>query len=250
MDLIFSKITIPPEIPRITRNRLLGLLQESLYRCSSTVIIGRTGTGKTMLAADFARRCGWRTAWYKVDAPDMDMHTFVKYLTACVATEFPGFGKQTVAQLYELNETEPTLIAESYAYELQRYEDPLLLIIDDLHLTYDAEWIVPFFHRLLPLLPTQVHLLIIGRSLLPAPLWRLRSKQRLDVIDEAALAFTQDEAEELFAYYEMNTEIANIALTTTRGRAGALHAEAYRLKMLDKGTWAQHRQPSASFPIS
>jgi ATP/maltotriose-dependent transcriptional regulator MalT len=63
-----------------------------------------------------------------------------------------------------------------------------VLVIDDLHLIYDADWIVPFFHRLLLLLPAKTHMLILGRSLPPEPIWRLRSKQRLFVITEQMLA--------------------------------------------------------------
>jgi len=200
-----------------------------------------------MLAADFARRCGWRIAWYKVDAPDIEIQTFVQYLVASAAGEVKGFGSQTLAQLARPSAVaNPAILAESFAYELQKHDKPLLLVIDDLHLAYDADWVVPFFHRLLPILPTQVHLLIMGRSLLPAPLWRLRSKQRLDVIDESALAFTGDEAEELFTGYELSVEHANAALTMTRGRAAALHAEAYRLKMIEKALWPQHRLPSSA----
>ena len=78
---------------------------------------------------------------------------------------------------------------------------PLLMVIDDLHLIYDAGWVVPFFRRLLPLLPPEAHMLIIGRSLPPTPVWRMRSKQTLCLVEEAALAFTSQEAADLFAGY-------------------------------------------------
>jgi hypothetical protein len=42
-------------------------------------------------------------------------------------------------------------------------------------------------------------MLILGRGLLPAPIWRLCSRQHLFVITEQMLAFTQTEAEELFS---------------------------------------------------
>jgi ATP/maltotriose-dependent transcriptional regulator MalT len=66
-----------------------------------------------------------------------------------------------------------------------------LVVIEDLHLVSDSDWLVPFFSRLLPLLPSEVHVLITSRSLPPAPLWRMRSKQSLVVIDEARCAFTR-----------------------------------------------------------
>lgn len=235
MALIPNKIIIPAETPRVSRGRLLKILEESRNNCGSTFIIGRAGTGKTLLAVDFARRCEWRVAWYKVNAPDVDLQIFVQYLVASVARESPGFGGRILSQLTRSSAlTNPSALAESYIYELQKQDVPLLLVIDDLHLAFDADWVVPFFHRLLPLLPAEVHLLIIGRSLLPAPLWRLRSKQRLVVIDEPLLAFTPEEAEVLFAGYELSPEQANTALIKTRGRAAALHAEARRITVLGK----------------
>jgi ATP/maltotriose-dependent transcriptional regulator MalT len=113
-------------------------------------------------------------------------------------------------------------------------DEPLLIVIDDLHLLYDAEWVVPFFGRLLPLLPPEVHMILIGRTLPPAPLWRMRSKQTLRVLEESALAFTLEEAEELFTSYGLHTKPAAQALAETWGRAAALdraaraHREAIR----------------------
>ncbi|MCI0390692.1 MAG: AAA family ATPase [Acidobacteria bacterium] len=215
----------------MSRGRLLATLEEGLNSHSTTLIIGRAGTGKTILAMDFARRCGRRVAWYKVDAPDADIRLFLHYLVASIAKERPAFGEKLLAHFTDSSdETSLSMLAEMFVYDLQKQDEPLLVVIDDLHLVYDADWVVPFFHRLLPLLPAEVHLLILGRSLPPAPLWRLRSKQRLCVIDEAALAFTRHEAEALFATYGPNAEQARAAWIQTRGRAAALFTEAARAR--------------------
>jgi ATP/maltotriose-dependent transcriptional regulator MalT len=201
MGLILDKITPPVELPRISRRRLLDALHESMACCTSTVIYGRTGTGKTMLATDFAAQSERRVVWYKVDAPEFERHAFLQYLVAAVRNQHPGFGRKTLALLSSSDSMpDAALLAESFVYEMTMLEadEPLLVVIDDLHLLYDAEWIVPFFGRLLPLLPVEAHMILIGRTLLPAPLWRMRSKQTLRVIDESAMAFTLPEAEALF----------------------------------------------------
>jgi LuxR family maltose regulon positive regulatory protein len=113
--------------------------------------------------------------------------------------------------------------------------EPLLLVIDDLHLIYDAPWVVPFFRRLLPLLPPEAHMLIIGRSLPPTPVWRMRSKQTLCLVEEAALAFTPEEAEELFAGYGLARREARRAVEQTGGRAAALDALALRMRAARRG---------------
>jgi ATP/maltotriose-dependent transcriptional regulator MalT len=115
------------------------------------------------------------------------------------------------------------VLAEAFVFELlERGGDPLLIVIDDLHLVYDEEWVVPFFRRLLPLLPAEAHILITGRSLPPAPLWRMRSKQMLCVIEEPVLAFTPQEAVKLFEAYNLSEAHASVAMQHSRGRAGVL----------------------------
>jgi LuxR family maltose regulon positive regulatory protein len=175
MKIIPSKIAIPTETPRVCRQRLINSLRENLESCHATVINGRAGTGKTMLAVDFVRRHVGRAAWYKVDAPDMSLPVFLEYLVASVTQVRPGFGRQTLdcrarssgtggAEVGgEFNIAE---LAETFIYDLERQAEPLVLVIDDLHLIYDADWVIPFFHHLLPLLPAETHMLILGRGLL------------------------------------------------------------------------------------
>src|SRR5437763_8859844 len=50
VQVIPEKITPPIELPRVSRERLLATLFESLEGCNSMIIHGRAGTGKTMLA--------------------------------------------------------------------------------------------------------------------------------------------------------------------------------------------------------
>jgi LuxR family maltose regulon positive regulatory protein len=223
MQLILDKISLPDESPRVSRPRLLNTLHASLSACTSTVINGRAGTGKTTLAADFARRCGRRIAWYKVDAPDADLRVFFQYLIESVRRQRPCFGQETLVPLVETATIEDMpVLAEAFVFELLESKgngEPLLIVIDDLHLVYDAEWVVPFFRRLLPLLPAEAHMLITGRSMPPAPLWRMRSKQMLCVIEEPTLAFTQQEAVKLFESLGLLEAHATAALKHSRGRA-------------------------------
>ena len=237
MKLIASKITIPTETPLICRQGLLDTLRENLESCHTTVINGRAGAGKTMLAVNFVQRHVGLAAWYKVDAPDISLPVFMEYLVASVASVRPGFGRQTLERLARSHEKgreegggefDVAGLAEAYIYDLERLAEPLVLVIDDLHLIYDAVWVAPFLHHLLPLLPAETHMLILGRGLPPAPIWLLRSKQRLFVINEHMLAFTQTEAEELFSSYGLDAEEARLALEQTGGRASGLHAAAIR----------------------
>ena len=227
LELITDKIAAPARRSRVSRHRLLTMLEKSMAAGTSTIVSGRAGTGKTCLALDFAQECGRTVAWYKIDAPDADPTIFFNYLISSVQECRPGFGTK-LGPLIEITDRENmTWLADAFVYELAECETvPLLIVIEDLHLVSDADWLVPFFTRLLPLLPSDVHLLITSRSLPPAPLWRMRSKQSLVVVDEATLAFTRPEAVSLFESYGLSCDQASIALDHTHGRAAALDEAA------------------------
>jgi LuxR family maltose regulon positive regulatory protein len=224
-ELITEKIAQPGRAPRVSRPRLVSMLEKSMIAGTSTIICGRAGAGKTALAVDFANKCGRPVAWYKVDAPDADPKTFFRYLIGSIREQRPDFGTRSLMPLVEVADLDRIAwLTEAIVYELSEGEtaSPLLIVIEDLHLVSDSDWLIPFFARLLPLLPSEVHVLITSRSLPPAPLWRMRSKQSLVVIDEEALAFTRPEAIALFESYGLSSEQAGIALDHTHGRAGAL----------------------------
>ena len=231
--IIADKIHPPARAPRVSRSRLLETIEKSALAGTSTIINGRAGTGKTLLALDFAAKCGRRLAWYKVDAPDADAAVFFNYLVRSIQQARPSFRVKSLLSGNGIVDSErATWLAESFVYELAESENggPLLVVIEDLHLVSDSEWLVPFLSRLLPLLPSEVHFLITSRNLPTAPLWRMRSKQSLVVIDEGALAFTRSEATELFESYGLTSEQAGIALDHTHGRAAALDESAVTMQ--------------------
>lgn len=221
---IHDKIAIPATGPRTSRSRLLNLLSDNLVSTNATIVNGRAGTGKTSLAGDFARHAGRAVAWYKVDATDNDLHLFCEYLVNAVRLQRPLIDPDRLVQLTETVESDRAeLLAEALVFQLSEAKgEPLLIVIEDLHLVYDADWVVPFFRRWLPLLPPDVHVLITCRSLPPTPLWRLRSKQMLRVVDETELAFTLEEATALFRTYGLAEEHARIAWTETHGKAATI----------------------------
>jgi LuxR family transcriptional regulator, maltose regulon positive regulatory protein len=221
---IHEKIAVPPAAPRISRRRLLRQLNENLYSANATILNGRAGSGKTTLALDFGRNIARTVAWYKVDATDNELPQFCEYLTAAVRRQRPDINARTLVELAgRLDGSNAELLADALVFQLgETRGEPLLIVIEDLHQVYDAEWVVAFFRRLLPLLPSDVHALITCRSLPPTPLWRMRSKQMLRVIDESELAFTLEEAIDLFRTYGLSEDHARAAWDQTNGRAAVI----------------------------
>lgn len=237
-DLILEKITVPSPLSVIARPRLNSLLARSLQSCNATILSGRAGTGKTALAIDFAENSGRAVAWYKVDAPEGELALFLEYLIASVRTQRPAFGyTQAPAPTVEVLDSEfIAALAEWFVHEFESTGgEPLLVVIEDLHLVCDSDWLVPFFRRLLPLLPSDVHMLITSRTMPPAPLWRMRSKQTLSVIDEDLLAFTQAEAVSLFEALGLTAEQAIVGLDhSSHGRAASLSNLAATLRFAEQ----------------
>jgi len=77
--------------------------------------------------------------------------------------------------------------------ETDEKNDRPLLVLDGIDHLFDADWFCGFFNILQPSLSETADALLLCRSRPPNPLWRLRSKQQLDVIDEKTLAFDRDE---------------------------------------------------------
>jgi len=228
MQLINEKFTYSVDPTHVSRERLVNLLSENLKTTSATIISARAGTGKTALAAEFATRSGRNVAWFKVESSDADWRVFFRYLVASVEVRRPGFNSGQFAAIIDSSTVEDMMLcAEFFVFDLfQTRTSPLLIVLEDLHLVFDAEWVNPFFSRLLPLLPGDVHLLITCRSLLPAPLWRMRSKQQLCLVDEDNLNFTFEEARQLYESYGLTDFVAGIALEESRGKASMLSSIA------------------------
>ncbi len=185
IHIFAEKLRVPHFDEYIPRPRLDELLNKSLNQIGAALITGRTGTGKTSLAAHFSRNYE-ETFWLRVEAADNDWKFFSSYLSAAVKT-------QTASE----NKTDVSLFIENLFSEMEKIkrEKPRLIVLDDIHNVFDAEWFNDFFQTALYSLTPETHLIFLSRSKPSFPLWRLRSKQVLTVIDEKVLAFDRSEAE-------------------------------------------------------
>lgn len=224
VKLFADKMCIPQNSGEIKRRRLIVHLEKSLEQFSATLITGRAGTGKTTLAADFARQFGRNVAWYKAETSDSDWKVFRSYFAESLRQSKLDCKPSEVFGIEQKDETNSLSITESLAAQFAALETekPLLIVIDDLHSVFDAEWFPEFFNALLSLRPQGVQLLLVARTAPPFPLWRLRSKQILGVMDEKLLAFNLEETTELFAHYGLGLKAAQAAHKLAYGRIGKL----------------------------
>lgn len=236
-DKICAPATAEEEIATaVRRPRLFAHLEKSLAHFSATLLTGRTGTGKTALAADFAR-CGLErgdygaVAWYKTETTDGEWAVFSSYfaesLKACKKVSPSARTRKNLARLDRNQSVTDALAAEFAAL---REDKPLLVVLDDLHSVFDAAWFAEFFNALLGLPAPNVHLLLLARTPPPFPLLRLRSKHALDVMDEKLLAFTPDETVEFFKHYKLSQNAARFAHKSAYGRIAKLKQIAEKKK--------------------
>ena len=233
VKILADKIRLPQTAAEdasivVRRPRLFAHLEKSLAHFSATLLTGRTGTGKTALAAEFAER-GLKNedvacvAWYKAETTDSDWKVFSSYFAESLQPCKTDFNQsKSNKNLAQIGGDQTVTDALAVQFAALDAEKPLLIVLDDLHSVFDAEWFVEFFNALLSLPAPNVRLLLLARSQPPFPLWRLRSKHALDVLDEKLLAFTSDETVEFFQNYKLSQNAARFAHKSAYGRIAKL----------------------------
>ncbi len=219
--LLMDKLRVPKVRKAVARPRIETLLDRSRTQFPATLLCGRAGTGKTTIAASFAKRFS-RVAWYRVDQSDSDWAVFSRYLAAALygvearstdSSRRPGAGAT--------QEMDRFLVRHFTRPEMVTGEVPLI-VIDDVHHVFDAPWFDDLFTLMLYSLPEAMHLVMLCRSKPPQPLWRLRSKQMLNVLDESVICFDEAEACRLFAAHGRGKAEAAAAHKKSYGRVSRL----------------------------
>lgn len=211
VPIVAAKLEVPPDRGSFRREGLLGLLQKYSTAGAGTMVIGRAGTGKSCLVADFVTQKK-NASWYSIDSADSDWSAFQKYFRAAWK------GKKGSDEKKASGDEGPA----EFIADLFGYKAPSIIVLDNLHHLYDSHWFPELFSALMRSIPEQCHLILLSRSKPPAPVWRLRSKQVLNIIDEKLLAFSPAEAAALFKARGLTAQAAASAHRASFGRASEL----------------------------
>ena len=224
IHLFAEKLRIPALTNEIERLRVSKALEKSSAQFGATLITGRAGTGKTTSAAQFAGQYE-QTVWLSIDAADTDWQIFSAYFSAGLRdSNLPRKItkkdlQDSAAPLAEISGYVENLLIE---FSQNNSAEPRLIVLDDAHYLFDADWFGAFFSSLLYSLSPETHLLILSRGTPSLPLWRLRSKQVLGVVDEKLLTFDIEETRCLFEKYNCPAEAAALAHAKSFGRVSRL----------------------------
>ena len=244
IHLLGEKLEAPIFRDLVARPRLEELLRKSVEQFPATLISGRAGTGKTAVAADFAQSRD-HVAWYSVESSDVDWNVFALYFATSLlrSVDIKTDVQQLLPEVMDGSQSSiATFLINVFSEaETVLLHEPLLIVLDGIHHIFDADWFGEFFTLLLSSLPENVNLILLCRSKPPNPLWRLRSKQQLNVIDEKVLSFDLRETVELFGKHGLKRLDAEVAHAATFGRIS---------KLIDAADRRQKVRPRRTSPIS
>ncbi|HET7473460.1 MAG TPA: BTAD domain-containing putative transcriptional regulator, partial [Candidatus Limnocylindrales bacterium] len=165
-----------------------------------TVVVGGAGFGKSTLAARVATNR--RSAWYTLDASDRHLGALTAGIVAAiriVVPELPADLAGPIEGSIEATDEAGILSRANAAAALlsdaldQVLDEPLLLVLDDLHVLVGAPVAWRLVESLVRLAPAELHLMITSRTELPFSVERLRGQGQVADLGGSMLAFSEHE---------------------------------------------------------
>ena len=193
--LLATKLHVPrPRPDLVPRPRLAERLDEGLAR-GLMLVCAPAGYGKTVLLADWVRRCHPPAAWLSLDVGDNDPARFWRHGVAALDQARPGLAERVGPLLGPPAPSSYEGLVTALINELAAGPDAdqVLLVLDDYHLI-DSEAVHESLGFLLEHRPPGLRLVLASRSDPPLALARLRGRGQLAELRAAELRFTVDEA--------------------------------------------------------
>jgi LuxR family maltose regulon positive regulatory protein len=196
LPLLTTKLYRPPAAPDLEqRTRLLDRLNQNIQR-PLTLITAPAGYGKTVLASQWLESCERPSAWLSLDESDNDLAVFVSYLLAAISNTFPDLQLKTLNLMAVPKLPSVSVLAQTLINDLDKINEPHILVIDDIHRVHHPE-ICDLFDHLLQHPPRNLHLVLIGRHDPAFEIISLRARSQLTEIRTFDLRFTPPETARL-----------------------------------------------------
>lgn len=223
--LLSTKLNRPTVVgDLVCRNRLHDRMDASL-ECPLTLVSAPAGYGKSMLASHWAESLEIPLGWVSLDESDADLFGFLRYFVAAVETVFPDTCPETRGLLQAPHPPPLTGLANSLINELDRIDNPFVLVLDDYHLLVPSSEVHELLRLLLEHPPEPLHLVLVTRRDPPLPIASMRASRRVVEIRLQDLQFTLAETAEFLSTTtesKVSDEAMNNLQRQTEGWAAGL----------------------------
>ncbi|MEO0997592.1 MAG: LuxR C-terminal-related transcriptional regulator [Pseudomonadota bacterium] len=183
----------------VDRARLLELLDTAKDH-SLTILSAPTGFGKTTLLAQWCKRAtaaGATVAWVTLDEMDTETKRVLSYIVAALERTVPGLADRFDSDFAAEIDLRPASAVARVVNEIDRLDNDVYLILDDIHLVDDAETL-SLLETLMRASLSNLHLVFSGREIPDLPLARHRMHRELLEIGHLDLQFQGTEARAFF----------------------------------------------------
>ena len=158
-----------------------------------TLVCAPAGSGKTVLLRSWAAETNEPVAWVTVERGERDAQRFWLQLIDALAD---AAGDELVERVSPVPQFAGALVVERFLGQLQRLDEPLALVIDDLH-ELDSEDALGWLAMLLTRQPSPMRVVLATREEPALGLHRLRLTGGLAELRGPDLRFSLDEARAL-----------------------------------------------------
>ena len=216
----------------LRRTRLLEMLDDH-GASALTVLDAGVGYGKTTLVRSWCIERSEAVIWMTLDSADDDPVRLWMHLATAVDRLGQGLGSRTLRRLGVRGAQIETAVDE-LMNGLVAYRRPVTIVLDDLHAVRGEASLASIAHAI-EWLPAHARLVMSTRSDPAVGLARLRASRALTEVRARELAFTVDEARELFVRegVELSGESVDLLVERTEGWPAGLYLAALWLRDLD-----------------
>lgn len=240
-SLLRSRLSPPPvSADHLARPRVAAALAANPH-VNLLLVCAPAGFGKTTALADFyaqRREQGAHVAWLSLDVDDDEPVRFFQQLIDALGCAIPGLGQDAAGYLRNAMRVPASAVMESLLMELGQLQEPLLLVIDDVHLIQDCE-LLASLNRMVKLAPPTFTLAIGSRSQPALNVATLRAKGLLLELGAEELRLDPDEARQ---YLQRDgLQLADETFKTLYG-----HTEGWMVGVHLASLWLRNRPQTES----
>ncbi|UCC53424.1 MAG: hypothetical protein JSV68_05535, partial [Anaerolineaceae bacterium] len=240
--LLQTKLHIPSPRPNlVARPYLTDRISEGLLQGSKlTLVTAPAGFGKSTLIISWIQQAEQQVAWLSLDKDDNDPTRFWSYVFTAIKYAQPDLAEDALIALGAPQQPPIEALLTGLINRATKLSNQLILTLEDYYLIDN-----PVIHTavtfLLENLPSQLHLLLSGRSDPPLPLATLRAYGQLTEIRESDLRFSNAEA---FSFFQ---DVMGLMLSIESVATLNARTEGWVVGLQLAGLALQGREDAAEF---